>query len=125
MADDDPTPLATDAADTTGADTAAGLSPLLAGAPSKHARLLQWVAEIAELAQPSRIEWCDGSDEEWDRLTRLLEQNGTFTRLNPEKRPNSFYARSDPSDVARVEDRTIDLTLDPMVIPPELTLHPP
>ena len=106
MADDDPTPLATDSGDTTAGDTATGVSPLLAGAPTQHARLLQWVAEIAELAQPSRIEWCDGSDDEWDRLTRLLEQNGTFTRLNPEKRPNSFYARSDPSDVARVEDRT-------------------
>jgi phosphoenolpyruvate carboxykinase (GTP) len=74
--------------------------------PTKHARLLAWVGQIAGLAKPDRIEWCDGSDEEWDRLTRLLEEKGTLTRLNPEKRPNSFYARSDPSDVARVEDRT-------------------
>jgi phosphoenolpyruvate carboxykinase (GTP) len=75
-------------------------------APTKHAGLVAWVGEIAALTQPDRVEWCDGSDEEWARLTDLLVRNGTFTRLDEAKRPNSFYAASDPSDVARVEDRT-------------------
>ena len=64
--------------------------------------LAKWVREIAELTKPDDIVWCHGSQEEWDRLTSLLVENGTFTRLNPELRPNSFYCRSDPGDVARV-----------------------
>ncbi|MEV7012451.1 phosphoenolpyruvate carboxykinase (GTP) [Streptosporangium sp. NPDC051022] len=72
--------------------------------PTSHRELAAWVREIAELTQPDRIEWCDGSEFEWTRLTNLLVEQGTFKRLA--KRQNSFYAASDPTDVARVEDRT-------------------
>jgi phosphoenolpyruvate carboxykinase (GTP) len=71
-----------------------------------HARLLGWVREVAELTQPDRVEWADGSPEEWVRITDLLVANGTFTRLDPVKKPNSFWCASDLADVARVEDRT-------------------
>ncbi len=78
--------------------------PGLDDAPISHARLRNWVREAAELTKPDRVVWCDGSEEEWDRLTGQLVDAGTFTRLD--RRPNSFWAVSDPSDVARVEERT-------------------
>ena len=77
-----------------------------ATAPTTHQGILDFVAEVAEMTQPARIVWCTGSDEEWDDLTHALESTGTFTRLNPDIKPNSFHAASDPIDVARVEDRT-------------------
>ena len=75
-------------------------------APTTHQRLLAWVRDVAELTQPEQVVWCDGSDDEWNRLTAELVDAGTLVRLAQDKKPNSFWCASDPSDVARVEDRT-------------------
>ena len=75
-------------------------------APTRNQNLIDWVTEISTLTQPDDVVWCDGSLAEWDRLTKQLVASGTLIQLNPKLRPNSFLARSHPSDVARVEDRT-------------------
>ncbi|MGH8878072.1 MAG: phosphoenolpyruvate carboxykinase (GTP), partial [Stackebrandtia sp.] len=80
--------------------------PGLDEAPTTHRKLLQWVGEVAALTTPEKVVWCDGSDAEWRRLTDELVAAGTLVRLNDEKKPNSFWARTDPGDVARVEERT-------------------
>ena len=78
----------------------------LADAPTRHRALIDWVDRIAAHTQPDEIRWCDGSDVEWTELSDRLVAAGTLVRLDPTIRPNSFYARSDPRDVARVESRT-------------------
>jgi phosphoenolpyruvate carboxykinase (GTP) len=90
------------------ATTAAGLED----APTSHPKLLAWVASVAELAQPERVHWCDGSDAEWTALTDALVEAGTLVRLDDAKKPNSFWARTDPTDVARVEERTFICSVD-------------
>jgi phosphoenolpyruvate carboxykinase (GTP) len=80
--------------------------------PTSHAGISSWVKEVAELTQPDRVHWCTGSDEEWTELTQALVESGTFVRLDPKIKPNSFWCATDPSDVARVEDRTFICSRD-------------
>jgi phosphoenolpyruvate carboxykinase (GTP) len=81
--------------------------------PIRRREVLDWVEEVAALTTPDEIVWCDGSQDEWDRLTEELVAAGTYVRLDPAKKPNSFYAASDPDDVARVEERTFICSVDP------------
>ena len=78
------------------------INGLVGEAPTTNTALLSWIAENVELFQPDRVVFADGSDAEWDRLTQELVDAGTLIRLNEEKRPNSFLARSNPKDVALI-----------------------
>ncbi len=92
--------------------TADTQAPETIAAPTTHQGILDFVSEVAVMTTPDRIHWCTGSNEEWTELTDALVASGTFTRLNPAKKPNSFHARTDPTDVARVEDRTFICSVD-------------
>ncbi len=92
---------------------------------TKNKKLQSWVEEAAALCQPDSIYWCDGSEEENDRLCEELVQKGTFVRLDPEKRPGSYLARSNPADVARVEDRTFICAKTPLEAGPTNNWHDP
>ncbi|MBA2559807.1 MAG: phosphoenolpyruvate carboxykinase (GTP) [Propionibacteriales bacterium] len=81
-------------------------------APTTHAGLLRWVDDVAALTDPDHVHWCTGSDDEWSDITDGLVAAGTFVRLDTSKKPNSFWCASDPSDVARVEDRTFICSVD-------------
>ncbi|MDQ6934149.1 MAG: phosphoenolpyruvate carboxykinase (GTP), partial [Actinomycetota bacterium] len=102
------------AADTTSITdrTTPGSVPATPEAPTSHEGILAFVNETAALTKPDRVHWCTGSDEEWTEITDFLVATGTFTKLDETKKPNSFYAASDPGDVARVEERTFICSVD-------------
>jgi phosphoenolpyruvate carboxykinase (GTP) len=84
--------------------------PGLDQAPTRHGGLIAWVREIAALTRPARVQWCDGSQPEWEQLTGLLTAQGTLIRLNPDRRPDSFAACSDPSDAVAVCDGVVSIS---------------
>ena len=86
--------------------TAPASAAIAPDAPTSHTGLLAWVTRIAGLTRPDAVVWVDGTDAQRRELTELMVASGTLIRLNPVRRPNSYLARSDPRDVARVEDRT-------------------
>jgi phosphoenolpyruvate carboxykinase (GTP) len=90
-----------------------------------HETLVRWVTQMASHCEASNVQWCDGSQQEWNRLTEHLVESGTFIRLNPRLHPNSFLARSNPSDTARVEDRTFICSLREVDAGPTNNWHEP